>query len=168
MSSWLIEDVKKTSDALFEQARSIREGGEQICPTIFLFVNTPRPSAEPDLLIVSDVSSRSKEEHRLAIKNMVRGTGAVYVARVDEAWSIRPNGDKDEETASQAWIASGRSLENYPGRVEVIHFTVDGPGLSRMYHCMILGNGKLGPTEVVDSGDVAGIFTNLSGRLGED
>lgn len=168
MSNWLIEDVKKMADSLFERARSIREGGDEVSPTIFLFVNTPKETEEPTLLIVSDATSRSKDEHRLAIESMVRQTGAVYVARVDEAWSVRPNGDKDEEVASQAWIKSGRSLENYPGRIEVVHLVIDGPGFSRMYNCTILGERTLGPTEIVDSGNVTGRFTNLSGRLGED
>lgn len=170
--NWSAETVRNKTDNLFNTARDLKLRGDEIQSVVFLFI----PSVDPapmTIAIAMDVESQSKDEHRQFITNCVAKSGAQFVARVDEAWMVQAALDTggDDGNAALAAVKSGKSLKTFPGRMEVIHMVVDGPGMALMYWCEIHSDGTLGETHIENTGtkmSATGRFTNLSGQLGEN
>lgn len=171
--NWTAETVRSETDNLFNTAREMRRHGDEVQPIVFLFISSVDP-LPMTIAMAMDEKSKNKEEHRQFITNCVAKSGAQFVARVDEAWMVQEALDEhggDGESTALAAVKSGKSLKNFPGRMEVIHMVVDGPGMALMYWCDIHSDGTLGETHIENTGTkraATGRFTNLSGQLGEN
>ena len=171
--NWTSTQVREVTDDLFEKARAIKIGGDNVRPMLFFFLAGPG-KGKPQLVVYQD-QYEDKDEHRAHIDTLCAKLHPQFVARVGEAYSlsgkdVAPENARDELVAAQAWMQAGKSLEDFPGRREVIHMSVDGAGFSLQYLAEILPTGGLAPTEVEDCKglNAEGRFVNLSGRLGED
>lgn len=172
MASWTTDKVREVSADLFSMARSIREDGREVATRLFLFFPTPgdRP---PGVCPLWNRQSKSKDEYRAWIAAQVQQYRAQFVAHVSEAWVVGNRARySTDAVAAQAWIEAGHTLADFPGRQEIIHMTVDGPGLELAYMAEIMGPSSVGPTQVLDATKdklrTEGRMTNLSNRLGDN
>jgi hypothetical protein len=149
---------------IFDCACTIRRGGQEVLPMAFFLV----PDGPGSLaLIQMPLMMEDKDRAATAIRAAAQKVGAMYVAHVCEAWSVQTQ-DTDEGTAASAWIQAGNSLETFPGAIDIISVSMDGPGINQSWTVEVKKDGTLGEPSLFDSGCSTGRFTNLSGRVGEN
>lgn len=94
--------------------------------------------------------------------------GAVYVVHIFESWHVSTP-TPEALAAYQAHRAAGGAAGTHPDREEVLMCSVDGPGLARMWLCLIRDGLAEEPREVTGPGvTYSGNVANLAGRAGEN
>jgi len=161
-----------TQEGALTQARTIlhianglrKQIRDTLPPAAFLLLDS---DTGKDVIVLPDLGELpSKEERSRYIRTQAQRHGAKYVALVSEAWVVAA-ASADEQLAVQAWLHAGYALRDYPDARDQLVCSLDGPGLSRVFHAVIGPEGEMG--EIVEtSNPVAGRMTNLSGRLGEN
>ena len=145
-------DTAALQDGLFEIARAIREVGEEVAPIAFLIL----PGGG---LVQIHLFTMPKDKWRATILDGVRKTRATAIVVHTEAWVV---GGKDAPAALAAKMAGLGSLEDFPGRVEILQSAMEcRDGTSRTL-LADLEDGKLGLTRVSTlqavGGEMVGFF----------
>jgi hypothetical protein len=133
-------------NTLFDFARGIREGGQEVAPIAFLVV--------PNALIQVHLMAMPKDQWRAAILDGISQTRARAVILHTEGWVV---GGAQAPAALAAKMAGLGSLKDFPGRLEILQSameTVDGS--TRTLIASISSEGKLGATEVHEVAPVLG------------
>jgi hypothetical protein len=123
-------------------------------------------SGKPEVTFMELGSGRlgdTKEEMGRNLRKMAVKWGARYVLMQNEAWvSFSDLGEEAE--ALTAWVGSGRSLEHYPDRKEMLMVSADGPDLDLIISREISPDGSVGEPQRMEDSVSGGTLTNLSGR----
>lgn len=147
----LAEDIQ---DGLFEVARGIREGGEEVAPQGFVLV-ADDGGAGMGIIQVPLMPLQTRPRMEAALDALAQKVGAYAVIIVIEAWSVAGDADEDNMKAAMAWTNSGHSLEDFPDSVELITSTMRGAGVQRLLYCEICGDGSLTETAERDYAHMA-------------
>lgn len=145
-----LDIVRSIHDNLFAISRGIREGGEEVAPMAFLLVPAGDQFTVQALPIYQFVET--KDEAADLIRSQAKARGARYVIHTNEAWVAADNSPTAQATAASLMM-SGGSLEDLPGRKEIIMSNLLGPGIRRMITCVIHDDGTLGETQAADQPD---------------
>lgn len=141
-------------DELFDIARSFRSEGQEVAPIAFCLT---------DRGIVHLLLRFPKDQWRSAIVALLQRTGADAVIVHTEAWVVA---GRDAPTAIAAKMAGFGSLEDFPGRTEILHSLMECRDGSCRTLVADLVDGKIGPTTVStytpQGGEMVGFFNESS------
>lgn len=141
-------------DGLFDIARSFRDEGQEVAPIAFFLTERG---------IVQLLLRFPKDQWRGAIIALLQKTGADVVIVHTEAWTVT---GRDAPTAMAAKMAGLESLEDFPGRTEILHSLMECRDGSSRTLVADLVDGKLGPTTVHTfqtlGGEMVGFFKESS------
>lgn len=141
-------------DGLFDIARSFRDEGQEVAPIAFFLTSRG---------IVQLLLRFPKDQWRGAIVALLQKTGADAVIVHTEAWVVA---GRDAPTAMAAKMAGLESLEDFPGRTEILHSLMECKDGSFRTLVADLVDGKLGPTTVSTYtpqwGEMVGFFKESS------
>lgn len=157
------EQALKIHEAVFKIACGIREGGREVLPMAFFLVPF---GGQLGVIQAPLTEFDNKDAVAAAIHFAAEQVGALYVIHICEAWSFIGKGD--ESLAAAAWIQAGNSLETFPGSVDIIHASMDGPDVNQAWTIEVKKDGSLGEPQLHTGNVTTGRFTNLSGRQGEN
>lgn len=160
------EQVLTIYEGLIECARGIRLRGQEVIPMGFLLI---REGDSFGIIQMPLAHLPSKDMAAQAMRMVAAKVGASYAVHITEAWSVGVCDEASYEdcVAAAAWINAGNELKDFPGAVEVLTASLDGPDVNRMTTIPIGADGSLGEPRVAD-GPAEGRFTNLSGRVGDN
>jgi hypothetical protein len=118
---------------------------------------------EPEVVALDSdkLAGMDKETMALSIRLSVQLLGAEYVIFVNEAWASFSETPEEYEAMEQ-WTATGKSLETFPGRQEILMVSLDGPDVALVLSADINQDGSAGPLQRMDT-TVTGRLANLSG-----
>jgi|SRR5262245_435804 len=107
-----------------------------------------------------------KDAMAAALRAFCKEKNAVRLMFITEAWTCATDDQKVAEQA-MAWMRAGKTLESFPGRIEVLMFSCeDETGTLNAHRRIIRGEGKptLGPLEWFPANStLEGRFTNMLG-----
>lgn len=162
-------EARKMQDHFFETSRVIRaEGGEEVAPIGFVV----KMDVPPVVAMVPLAPLPDKDAWAFVLKLAAKQMAADYVLLNCEAW-ILSNERVGNRAVAEGVAANmaGVSLEDVPGRVEVLMSQMDGRGIKRMLTAEIFEDGTLGETKIVEASadeyEDMGRLANLSGYEGE-
>lgn len=160
------EDARTIHDHFFQVSRQIRESGEEVLPMAFLLV--PEGDQLGIIQIPVGLVAPDKDQAAALLRAAAQAHGARYVVHTAEGWYFE--GDENQMRNATSVLLAGGALEHFPGRVEMLLSTMDGPSIVRILRCAIHEDGTLGPTDIqeTDGKDAAGRFVNLSGHQDEE
>jgi hypothetical protein len=142
--------VRGIQDDLFGISRSIREGGDEVVPMAFLLVPDGDKFAVHALPIYAHANT--KDEAAALIQSQAVLRGARYVIHTNEAW-VSGATDAAGQALAVSFLMAGGTLEDLPGRREVLMSNLMGPGVRRMLTCYINEDGTLGETFDADQAE---------------
>lgn len=150
----------KTQDAIFEISRSIRESGEEVLPMAFVLSGDN---------VIQMPLHIPKNLWRPAILALIEKTQASAVILTVEAWAVL--GKKIGEAVASK-LAGLESLEDFPGRVEVLQCQMEcSDGSHRTLRANLSPEGKLGNTQVETDtrceGELVGFFKQTPPSSGQ-
>lgn len=119
---------------------------------------------EPEVVALDSdkLVGMDKETMALSIRLSVQLLGAEYVIFVNEAWASFSETPEEFE-AMEEWTATGKSLETFPGRKEILMISLDGPEVSVVFSANINKDGSVGGLQRMES-VTTGRLANLSGQ----
>ena len=158
--------ARTIQDSLFEISRGIREGGQEVQAMAFMLV----PNGEAFSVIPFPVYqyARTKAEAADLIQQVAQKTGARFVIHTTEAW-MAGSTDGQTQAAAHSLVMMGGTLEDLPGRLEILLSFMDGPGIRRNL-LAVINDGVLGETQDSENtkpAEVPTLFGNLSGQAPE-
>ena len=171
MRTWTPEAVKEVAGSYLDRAREIAVQAE-VQPVAFVFMTGPDGQNGIIHLGARDFGPQDKDRFSHVLHGLVRMTGADAIMFICEAWYFEGDPDDAESTAEAARLSMEGRLEEHPGRIEVVHATLETvEGECTMHRAVISGElpeRGVGEFEVVDSsGKMGGRFANFFSS-GED
>lgn len=142
--------VRGIHDDLFGISRGIREKGDEVAPMAFLLVPDGDKFAIHALPVY--LHANTKDEVAALIRSQAAFRGARYVIHTSEAW-VAGGMDPTSQATAAALMMAGGSLEDLPGRKEILMSNLHGPGIRRSLTCFINEDGTLGETSDSDMPD---------------
>jgi len=114
-----------------------------------------------------DWNDVSKDVQAFLVKTALEVLEPDFVIQICEAYTVNEDAPSSEASKAAAFIASGGSLEDYPGREEIVLASLNGATTSRLWKRQINEDGTLGAVIEFDSTESVGRFHDCTAPLRE-